>query len=212
MASERSGSDTWHVEDVEERKSVGFPSRSDRLRRVAGSRFPERPPEALTWVGVQRSAATIDGYRRTIRAALSAAQRRELIAVNPAVGRMDSIPTSAGIDVSVTGNQVTSEQAAFPVCGEVHIGRLFKAPKSRKGRRWVPLAAPAQEALARHREAQRQEREFFGVDYRDHGPVFCRPDGLPLRPDRVTVEFGGMWPRAGCRWCGCTTPGTARAR
>ncbi len=92
--------------------------------------------------------------------------------------------------VSVTRNQVTSEQAACPVCGEVHIGRLFKAPQSRKGRRWVPLAAPAQDALARHRQAQRQERGLFGVDYRNHGPVFCRPDGLPLRPDRVTVEFG----------------------
>jgi integrase len=200
----------------------------------------------------RRSPATIDGYRRTIRAALSAAQRRELIAVNPAVGRMDSIPAAVAIDdddepevwqpeetarflehvfedrlsalyelaayaglrraelcglrwsdidanggglrvrqtiVSVTRTQVTSEQAACPVCGEVHVGRLFKAPKSRKGRRWVPLAVPAQDALARHRDGQREEREFFGADYQDHGLVFCRPEGLPLRPDRVTVEF-----------------------
>jgi integrase len=203
------------------------------------------------WV-VQRSSATIDGYRRTIRAALSAAQRRELIAVNPAVGRMDSIPTSAQAEddddpevwqpeetarflehvfddrlsalyelaayaglrraelcglrwsdldadgaglrvrqtiVSVTRSQVTPEQAACPVCGEVHVGRLFKAPKSRKSRRWVPLAAPAQDALTRHCATQGKEREFFGIDYQDHGLVFCRPDGLPLRPDRVTVEF-----------------------
>ncbi|GID46397.1 hypothetical protein Aca07nite_36720 [Actinoplanes capillaceus] len=53
----------------------------------------------------------------------------------------------------------------------------------------MPLAAPAQDALARHREIQREERDFFGIDYQDHGLVFCRPDGLPLRPDRVTVEF-----------------------
>jgi integrase len=53
----------------------------------------------------------------------------------------------------------------------------------------VPLAVPAQAALARQRERQAREREFFGVDYRDHDLVFCRPDGLPLRPDRVTVEF-----------------------
>jgi integrase len=201
---------------------------------------------------VQRSPATIDGYRRTIRAALSAAQRRELITLNPAVGRMDSIPTSIAIDendepevwqpeetarflehvfeerlsalyelaayaglrraelcglrwsdidangaglrvrqtiVSVTRKQVSPEQAACPVCGEVHVGRLFKAPKSRKGRRWVPLAAPAQHALARHGAAQQEEREFLAIDYQDHDLVFCRPDGLPLRPDRVTVEF-----------------------
>jgi integrase len=48
---------------------------------------------------------------------------------------------------------------------------------------------PAQNALARHRATQQEEREFFGIDYQDHGLVFCRPDGIPLRPDRVTVEF-----------------------
>jgi integrase len=36
-------------------------------------------------------------------------------------------------------------------------------------------------------EGDAQEREFFGIDYRDHGLVFARPDGLPLRPDPVTV-------------------------
>ena len=212
----------------------------------------DRPAGNIGRHVTQRSPATIDGYRRTIRAALSAAQRRELIGFNPAEGRMDSIPTAVEIDdddeptvwepeetarflehvfddrlsalyelaayaglrraelcglrwsdidgdgtglrvrqtiVSVTRTQATPEQAACPVCAEVHVGRLFKAPKSRKGRRWVPLAAPAQEALARHRETQQEERKFFGIDYQDHGLVFCRADGLPLRPDRVTVEF-----------------------
>jgi integrase len=93
--------------------------------------------------------------------------------------------------VSVTRSQVTAEQMACPVCGAEHTGRLFKRPKSRTGRRWVPLAAPAQAALARHREAQRQEHEFFGDDYDDHDLVFCRADGVPLRPDRVTAAFEG---------------------
>jgi integrase len=53
----------------------------------------------------------------------------------------------------------------------------------------VPLAPPAQEALARHREAQREERQLFGIDYDDHELIFCRPNGLPLRPGRVTVAF-----------------------
>jgi hypothetical protein len=80
--------------------------------------------------------------------------------------------------VSITRTQATPEQARCPVCGEIHVGRLIKAPKSRKGRRWVPLVAPAREALARHRAAQQEEREFFGIDYQDHGLVFCRPDGI----------------------------------
>jgi integrase len=224
---------------------------------------------------VQRTPATIEGYRRTIRAALSAAQRRELIALNPAVGRMDSIPTSVGIDdddepevwqpeqtarfleyvfedrlsalyelaayaglrraelcglrwsdidaggaglrvrqtiVSVTRTQVTPEQAACPACGEVHVGRLFKAPKSRKGRRWVPLAAPAQTALARHREAQREEREFFGPDYRTTD--WCSAARTGSRCDRIASRSSsrGTRPRAAYRWSGCTTLGTARAR
>jgi integrase len=91
--------------------------------------------------------------------------------------------------VSVTRKQVTPEQAACPVCGVEHVGRLFKFPKSRSGGRWVPLAPPARRALSRHREAQDAEREFFGIDYDDHDLVFCRPDGTPLRPDRVTVAF-----------------------
>jgi hypothetical protein len=44
-----------------------------------------------------------------------------------------------------------------------------------------------------------------GIDYDDHDLVFCRPDGLPLRPDRVTVAFEGQV-------AGCATHGTARAR
>lgn len=49
----------------------------------------------------KRSASTIDGYRRTIRAALSAAQRRGLIMTNPAVGRMDSIPAAQPRELSI---------------------------------------------------------------------------------------------------------------
>lgn len=49
----------------------------------------------------RRSASTIDGYRRTIRAALSAAQRRGLITLNPAVGRMDSIPETDPRELSI---------------------------------------------------------------------------------------------------------------
>lgn len=197
----------------------------------------------------RRSPATIESYRKTIRAALAAALRHELIAVNPALGRFDAIPRptadtddepvmwemeqtasflehvmsdrlsalyevaayaglrraelcglrwsdidEAGLTVrltciSVTRKQVSPEQARCPICGAVHIGRLLKAPKSRAGRRWVPLAAPALAALARHRQAQQNEREFFGADYSDHDLVFCRPDGTPLRPDRATAEF-----------------------
>lgn len=197
----------------------------------------------------QRSAATIDSYRRTLRAALSAARRRELIQWNPADGRIDAIPDrsgeaevtiwepsetalflrhvaddrlaclyelaaycglrrgelcglcwsdidddGAGLSVRRTVVNLSSSQArpgvlVCPICGREHVGRLFKGPKSRAGRRWVPLASPAQRALVAHRLRQAEERESFGSDYLDHDLVFCRIDGDPLRPDQVSREF-----------------------
>jgi integrase len=195
-----------------------------------------------------RSPSTIDGYRRTIRAALSAALRRGLILTNPAAGRIDAIPPREdrelgiwepvqtahflahvaedrllalyelaayaglrraelcglrwsdldtgflGLTVRQTVIEVASKE--IPVkdrscrcCGQEHVGLLFKGPKSRAGRRWVPLAGPARKALRRHRSAQKAERKDFGEDYRDHDLVFCGPDGDPLRPGCVTVAF-----------------------
>jgi integrase len=196
-----------------------------------------------------RAATTVDGYRRTLRSALSAAQRRGLIAGNPAAGRMDAIPDpvqedelrvwepeetarflervsgdqlsvlyelaaygglrraelcglrwsdidpdGAGIEIRQTIVELTRKQArrsdlVCPTCGREHVGRLFKQPKSRRGRRWVPLAPPAKDALAAHRKAQAEEREMFGSDYRDHDLIFCYVDGDPMRPDILSREF-----------------------
>ncbi|MDG4794594.1 site-specific integrase [Micromonospora sp. WMMD1082] len=222
------------------------------LAALAAPLDADRPSGNIGRRITRRSPATVESYRKTIRAALAAALRRELIAVNPALGRIDAIPRPAtstddepvmwepedtarflehvlpdrlsalyelaayaglrraelcglrwsDIDsedtpgltvrltnIAVTRKEVTPEQARCPICGAEHVGRLLKPPKSRAGRRWVPLAAPALAALARHRVAQQAERDLFGVDYDDHDLVFCRPDGTPLRPDRVTVEF-----------------------
>ncbi len=49
----------------------------------------------------RRSPTTIDGYRRTIRAALSTAKRRGLLAINPAEGRMDSIAERPPSDLRI---------------------------------------------------------------------------------------------------------------
>ncbi|WP_426561395.1 tyrosine-type recombinase/integrase [Angustibacter sp. McL0619] len=200
----------------------------------------------------QRTPSTIDGYRRTLRSALSTAQRRGLITMNPAEGRMDAIPdrhdeddrtvwepeqtarflahvatdrlaalyelaayaglrraelcglrwsdldpgVGAGLTirqtvVEVSLSQLTPAQRICPYCASEHAGRLFKRPKSRAGRRWVPLARPAREALVAHRARQMEERAMFGPDYSDHDLVFCRMDGAPLRPGAVTVAFEG---------------------
>ena len=55
----------------------------------------DRPTGNICRRITRRSPATIESYRKTIRAALAAAQRRELIAANPALGRLDAIPRRA---------------------------------------------------------------------------------------------------------------------
>jgi integrase len=196
----------------------------------------------------KRSGVTIDGYRRTIRAALSAALRRGLILTNPATGRIDAIPPKEERDLSiwepeqtakflahVAGDRLSAlyELAAYAglrraelcglrwsdldpgfaglkvrqtivevaskdipgeerfcrLCRDEHVGMMFKGPKSKAGRRWIPLAEPAREALRQHHKAQAEERADFGKHYRDHGLVFCMPDGNPLRPGEVTSAF-----------------------
>jgi hypothetical protein len=86
----------------------------------------------------RRTSETVDGYRRTLRAALSVAQRRGLIAVNPALGRMDVLPTVSSVgpnllawepaqlalfleQVNSSGDRLAPlyEVAATPGCAEV---------------------------------------------------------------------------------------------
>jgi integrase len=180
---------------------------------VQGERVPGRQGRRVQ----RRSAATVDGYRRTLRAALSAAVRRGLIVTNPAQGRLDSLPdredkelaiwepeaTAAFLNhvaddrlaalyelaayagmrrgelcglrwsdldagyvgltvrqtlVEVSAKDIPDDQRTCGHCGATHTGLMFKGPKSRAGRRWLPLAQPAREALQAHRAAQLEER------------------------------------------------------
>ena len=86
-------------------------------------------------------------------------------------------------------NRTRPGDLTCPSCGREHIDRHFKRPKSKKGRRWVPLAEPARLALAAHPSVQDAERAEFGDDYRDHELIFCYVDGDPLRPDVLTRAF-----------------------
>ncbi len=91
--------------------------------------------------------------------------------------------------VEVSRGQLTDAQRVCPYCAGEHVGRFFKRPKSKAGRRSVPLAGPAQQALARHRLVQAADRKLFGIDYSHHDLVFCLPDGTPFRPGSITNAF-----------------------
>lgn len=52
-------------------------------------------------------------------------------------------------------------------------------------------------ALRRHVEQLEQERAAFGLDYDDHGVLFCWENGRPPHPDTITRRFKRMAAQAG---------------
>jgi integrase len=163
--------------------------RIDAMPRIVDDRDlvvwePEQTARFLEYVAGDRLAAMYE------LAAYAGLRRAELCGVRWS----DLDDDGSGLTVrqtivEVSRSQVTAEQIACPVCGQEHVGRLFNRPKSRAGRRWVPLAAPAQTALARHRVRQHEERCYLEDGYRDHDLIFCAVDGVPLRPGTVTDGF-----------------------
>ena len=73
---------------------------------------------------------------------------------------------------------------------ETKEGLRFKAPKSKAGRRTVPLAPVVVEALRAHRKAQLETRMALGLGKpADEALVFCEFDGAPLSPDKLSRDW-----------------------
>ncbi|GAA2407321.1 tyrosine-type recombinase/integrase [Streptomyces glaucosporus] len=85
-------------------------------------------------------------------------------------------------------------------CEAGHLGMSFGKPKTASGEdRVIDLDEGTVGALLAHRMRQDAEREQWGEAYKDHGLVFAREDGSPLRPDDVTKLFGALVDEAGLR-------------
>jgi integrase len=74
---------------------------------------------------------------------------------------------------------------------------LCQPPKTAQSRRTIPLSVDVIDALRRHKATQAQEKLLFGEAYRDHGLVFCAPDGQPLNPRFMLQQFQQMLQVAG---------------
>lgn len=88
-------------------------------------------------------------------------------------------------DVDLEVGRITIAQQRAKGAGMVSAGPT----KTRRSRRLVSLDATTVAALRAHRTAQVEERLRFGAGWVDSGLVFCRPDGSPIHPDRVTQLF-----------------------
>lgn len=72
-------------------------------------------------------------------------------------------------------------------------GKLtFCAPKTRRSRRQIALAAPAAEALRRHRASQAEQRLRQGSAWHDHDLVFSSSIGTPLLARNVVRGFKAL--------------------
>ncbi len=77
------------------------------------------------------------------------------------------------------------------------VGYAVGPPKSRRSRRQLALDAGTTAALKAHRKQQLEERLLLGSAYDDQDYVFCRIDGHPLHPDRLTQIFETLVARSG---------------
>lgn len=73
----------------------------------------------------------------------------------------------------------------------------FKAPKSRRSRRTIPLPEVCVQALVQHRRRQAQERLTAGSKWQDHDLVFTTKTGGPLDRTQVSRQFSKLLEKAG---------------
>ena len=91
--------------------------------------------------------------------------------------------------------------------GEAHVrqslgqtkakGLSFKSPKTNRGRRTIPLLPLSLAPLRAHRAWQKEDRTRAGSMWEDNDLVYCRPDGLPIDPDRFSKDFAALSQRLG---------------
>ena len=74
---------------------------------------------------------------------------------------------------------------------------VFTKPKTKGSAAGVGLSTRVVAALRRQRDRQDGERAAWGDAYADHGLIFCRENGEPLRPEYVLRRFRTLTAAAG---------------
>ena len=102
-------------------------------------------------------------------------------------------------DVNLTGSSITVKQQlveksglaeSCESCGKIHRGLAFTETKTEAGSwRRIDIDSLTSGALLEHQLRQVAEKAEWNEAYDDHGLVFCREDGRPLQPSRITALF-----------------------
>lgn len=76
-------------------------------------------------------------------------------------------------------------------------GLLFRAPKTEKSRRQIPMVPNVVSILKNIKKEQAQEKLLQGTNYEDKGLIFCLENGRPMDPDHLCRRFRTLTKRQG---------------
>jgi len=77
--------------------------------------------------------------------------------------------------------------------------RIFRQPKTAKGRRLISLSPSTAIVLGEHRGQQEKMRQAIGLTLTEDDLVFCHVDGKPLLPNTVSHAWTKIANRAGLK-------------
>ena len=77
--------------------------------------------------------------------------------------------------------------------------RIFRQPKTAKGRRLISLSPSTTILLREHREQQEEMRRALGSTLTEDDLVFCHEDGKPLLPNSVSHAWTKLASRTGLK-------------
>jgi len=77
--------------------------------------------------------------------------------------------------------------------------RIFRQPKTAKGRRLISLSPSTTSLLIEHREQQEEMRQALGSTLTEDDLVFCHEDGKPLLPNSVSHAWTKLARRTGLK-------------
>ncbi|SFV25026.1 Site-specific recombinase XerD [Micrococcus terreus] len=102
---------------------------------------------------------------------------------------VDLVRRRVVIRQQVVQMNLQATEADCQYCGEAHPGIGITAPKTDDSAAVVHLDAGTVSVLLSQQLLQGEEREVWGDAYQDHGLVFAREDGTPIRPSWLTARF-----------------------
>jgi integrase len=153
-------------------------------RNPADAADPPRPSASRSASMVTWSAEQLRDYLQRTQAANDRYHALWVLLATTGMRRGEALGLR-WTDLELDTGVASVVQTVIVVDHHVQLG----SPKTAQGTRTVDLDAGTITALKAHRKRQVEERMMVGSGWRDHGLVFCKVDGNPLHPERVSREL-----------------------